>query len=636
MPKNSLKDDHQFDFNPEDYEKVNTSQSLYQDGLDYLKNMGFIVKRNLAGPYAYHDIFMVRNPYACAGINYPNKFKVTLPVHNFDEVATLENAIMSLEDEELRKFWLPIVYPDATQKKPLYTHTAKLIGMDTNYMSINSDIAFDLGVNAYADGTPRAWIPKKEWFSTSVQQLELKDIFTIFPEVERELLALVIGRALVGRNNHLPTGWDEPIRHTSRMAAIILGEDAGLGKSTIFNYLNQAIQKCGYGISTFGKMSSRFNMGDIAASDICYKDDIVKASLKSFFESENTKIMITNGVIRVEEKGINAVDVSSHTTFIVNTNEFDPRCVYSMDPGSADRFKLLSTLREYELNNLKPSGVSTGSPNLRPYHHIDWLADKLEVERNTIMLWAARLCADRFYECITDNSNTHINPLEQRVDTLTHCLRVRLYKDITKQVMSSLALSYVVMKMPSLQVFSKLVSKNKFIQLPSDFLEFNLKEAVAAFYELSANPNLKYILELVLNDYDKSDLHPIHGFTLLDLNSIVISVPKYVDSVYDKEPIQRQLKTLFGNLLLKDGFELSSDSVWLAKAYTSMLPGIESYNKLALKISQAIEDAQTNALNEDKEYDHLSPNWSEEIIEYEKANTSWLAKKFKEKLLEYI
>lgn len=636
MPKNSLKEEHQFDFNPEDYDKVNTSQSLYNDGVDYLEAMGFIVKRNLAGPFAYHDIYMTRNPYKCLGVNYPAKFKVTLPVHTSDEVATLENAVMNMADEELRKFWMPVVYPDAAQKKPLYVHVAKLIGTDTADMSINSDIAFDLGINAFADGSPRAWIPKREWFDKKITQLRLCDIFTIFPEVERELLALIIGRSLVGRNNHLPPGWEEPIRHTSRMAAIILGEDAGLGKSTIFNYLHQAIQKCGYRLSTFGKMTSRFNMGQIAASDICYKDDIVKASLRSFFESENTKIMITNGQIRVEDKGINAVDVMSHTTFIVNTNEFDPRSVYAMDPGSADRFKLLCTLREYELNRLKVDGLSEGSPNLRPYHHIDWLAEKLDVERNAIMLWAARLCADRFYDVITDTSRPHINPLEHRVDTLTHCLRVRLYKDITKQVMSSLAFAYVVAKMPPLRVFNKLISKGKYVEVPTDFLEFDLKEAVVAFYELSANPNLKYLMDLVLEDYDESDLHPIYGFTLLDLNSIIISVPKYIDTVYEKDPIQKQLKTLFGNLLLRDGFELSSDSVWLAKAYSSMLPGIGAFNKLAYKLALAIEQAQEKAIVEDGDYEAVKPNWSEEITEYDKASNSWLAKKFKEKLLEYI
>ena len=67
-----------------------------------------------------------------------------------------------------------------------------------------------------------------------------------------------------------------------------------------------------------------------------------------------------------------------------------------------------------------------------------------------------------------------------------------------------------------------------------------------------------------------------------------------------------------------------------------MLPGIESFNKLAFKLAEAIELAQVTAISEERDYAQFEPNWSEEITTYEKANNSWIATKFRAKLLEYI
>ena len=76
----------------------------------------------------------------------------------------------------------------------------------------------------------------------------LNDVFTIFPEAETEMLKMIIGRIGVGRSNHRPPNFLEPVDHTARMAAVIVGKDAGLGKSTIFNGMTAAFSKCGFAL----------------------------------------------------------------------------------------------------------------------------------------------------------------------------------------------------------------------------------------------------------------------------------------------------------------------------------------------------------------------------------------------------
>jgi len=110
------------------------------------------------------------------------------------------------------------------------------------------------------------------------------------------MLRLILGRVGVGRANHLPPGRTDPVDHTARMAGVIVGKDAGLGKSTLFNGLTAALQRCGFVTHTFKSTEDRFGLKAAALSDIAYKDDTSLTSLKKFLAAEETKILITNGL----------------------------------------------------------------------------------------------------------------------------------------------------------------------------------------------------------------------------------------------------------------------------------------------------------------------------------------------------
>jgi len=61
--------------------------------------------------------------------------------------------------------------------------------------------------------------------------------------------------------------------------------------------MTAAFSKCGFVTHTFKSTEDRFGLKTAAMSDIAYKDDTSLSSLKKFLGSEETKILITNGLI---------------------------------------------------------------------------------------------------------------------------------------------------------------------------------------------------------------------------------------------------------------------------------------------------------------------------------------------------
>ena len=139
--------------------------------------------------------------------------------------------------------------------------------MERIQQNVNIHDVLDYGHSFDPDGTltgnkavrsPRVWVPDRDWFDDKLHSVTLADVFTIFPEAETEILSLIIGRVGVGRSNHKPPGFTEPVDHTARMAAVVVGKDAGLGKSTLFNGMTAAFSRCGFLTHTFKSTEDRF------------------------------------------------------------------------------------------------------------------------------------------------------------------------------------------------------------------------------------------------------------------------------------------------------------------------------------------------------------------------------------------
>lgn len=315
--------------------------TLYTTGVKLLEKAGYQIEASESGQHVKH---VVRKPGLAPhvdGINYPDSFRPFQEIHkveDFEEVDKIFNE--GICGADVREFWQPLFSPQVGDS-PLLLFTQRFLKMKqiSEQMGIHEPMnlqhSFDpSGRLGYKPAhSPLVWVPDRAWFNPVLHNLKFSDVFTIFPHAEQELLKLILGRVGVGRSNHIPPGWDGPIKHTARMAAVIVGKDPGLGKSTIFNGMTAAFSKCGFSTYTFKDVEDRFGLKGAALSNIAYKDDTSIRTLKKFLASESTKILVTNGIFQTEEKYMNPEQVQPRTVIIVNANDWSNTFAYDLDPG---------------------------------------------------------------------------------------------------------------------------------------------------------------------------------------------------------------------------------------------------------------------------------------------------------------
>lgn len=595
--------DPQIDF--DEFSETRTTQEIYTAGIEALRASGFILERDLFGEFLHHNIFVIEKPISIPGVNYPAGFRVKRPIYTSDHIDEIQSIIMShaSNDETFGQFWNYLVTPDISRRKPPYGHVRQLIAADNKTHEINPTLPFDLGISydcEVGNKAPKSWVPKREWFDPALHDVTLADVLTIFPESERELLGLIIGRTVVGRSNHLPVNHTEPLLHTSRMAAAIIGVDPGTGKSTTFNQLHSATGKCGYVRSTFRSLSDRFNLGQTVSSHLAYKDDVSMDSFKKFLASENAKIIVTGGLMRVEQKGIDATDVYAQCTLIVNSNVYDPRVAFNLDPGTADRIKFISTKSAEEIKNAVPTGVSEGSPDIRPFSHIPFLADKLGVSEDAIMLWAVRLCADNFLELVDNKGDYSVNHLEERVRQLSNRCRINISKDTTRQVFLWMVLCL------ALYTGTTTPPRGHSADFPRDSIgTTDLVRMFTATVKVSKNKALMlYLRDLLKEDWEAKNYphaHPYPGLKILDPITISDAINRNIKLTQpgltnSKGEIYRET---FKAIHLKNGFNLSCDYVWLVQEWEYAHRSFNAIHRMAENIIENRDDL-LDSLWEDK------------------------------------
>ena len=293
----------------EDKAKAAPLSTLYNEGIDLLKRNFFVVELCEGAEHINHRILKPAAPPPVLGINYPGSFQPLQDISTIEDFARIES-VFDAAPNEIRDFWKPLYRPEPGDND-LRVFTERMLKMQRVQSAQNIHDVLDYGQTFDPDGAltgnspvrnPRIWVPARKWFDPVLHDVGLDDVFTIFPHAERELLKLILGRVGVGRTNHLPPGFSSPIDHTARMAAVVVGKDAGLGKSTIFNGMTAAFSKCGFNTHTFKSTEDRFGLKAAALSDIAYKDDTAMKSLRAFLSAEETKILITNGLFQTEEK----------------------------------------------------------------------------------------------------------------------------------------------------------------------------------------------------------------------------------------------------------------------------------------------------------------------------------------------
>lgn len=199
-------------------------------------------------------------------------------------------------------------------------------------------------------GIPGAFkvVPQASWFSTELQKISGRELLTIFPEAEAEVLLNVIGKAMIGYNGS--DVLEGKVEHSARAYAIMIDQVGGLGKSTLMDYISEAITTLGFRASRVNANMSKFGWGEVISADMTFLDDLDNLKLGELISGHLIKSIVTNAIVRTEQKGQAAMEVKSTTTVLCASNTTDPRHLFDMDGGGKGRLNQLQTYTVHELD----------------------------------------------------------------------------------------------------------------------------------------------------------------------------------------------------------------------------------------------------------------------------------------------
>ena len=419
--KRMASDEEQETFSGADFTEV------YNNGRAYLKSKGYDFRPTPGGAYCDHEIYKKASipTHHEHGYTPNNKLEVWIPI-DAEDFRNVKDAIVDYIDTSPSpnisgKFWNVVYSPTPERRKPIY-ELAKRELMVENQKALKEG-GFKTGISLTgttynSDYATRKWLPQEEWFDERIKAVRLQDLLTILPPAEREILALCIGRALIGEDGSRTTD-SVLIKHTFRTMAILVGRDAGLGKSTLVEYITDAMKECGYMVANLQKSSARFGWGKIIASDLAYNDDLTPKTQKQVITSDHIKSIISSGEITVEDKGVDGRVQKARCVMLANSNDYAKNDFYKMDSGMKSRIKLLATYSSLYLNNIlkDQDGVSEGTYSLSTEEHWNYLVNKLETSHRVLALWFLRLCADKFMGSIGLEINKVRKPVAHPIYT---------------------------------------------------------------------------------------------------------------------------------------------------------------------------------------------------------------------------
>lgn len=581
----------------EDKKGPTNLSELYNKGVEHLRTFNFHIELCETGDHIKHRILRPCAPQQISGINYPASFQPLQDISTLEDFQRIERAFESAETE-VRDFWTPLFRPKPGETD-LANFAERLLAMKRIQQNINIHETLDYGHTFDPDGSlcgygfvrnPRVWVPAKEWFDEKLHQVTLKDVFTIFPEAEVEMLKLILGRVGVGRANHLPPNFPSPIDHTARMAAVVVGKDAGLGKSTIFNGLTAALSKCGFSTHTFKSTEDRFGLKAAALANVAYKDDTAMKSLKQFLAAEETKILITNGLFQTEEKFQNAEQIWPQCVLIVNSNDWDAHFAYDLDPGIIDRIKILSTYREYEvLKNRKflRNTASDGTPDLRPRAHIPFLADKLGVSADALYLWCLRLATDRFWEVINDTADPTVNRLQVEVRYWTTRQRIRFKADTSQALVNAMALCAAIRTEDD---------SYSMPELTPDVLARHLRDLLFVGVDKSGK-NLMTLMKQKWDEAGRPSTHYYQGLREIRWESVQLAIDTHTNSShYGSKTPAEAVKDVMSKLVMRDGFKISTGISYVIEDWNTCRYALGEIQEQAKELRAQLSQAQVERL----------------------------------------
>lgn len=554
----------------------------YEIGLRHLAEKNIFLEADMDGLYAWHDAYLPSEVKPLPGYKPPKDFRYLKRIQGKLEENELRKATLSIGHtygEYLDKFWSPLINPSVDKRRPLFGMAKHEVQAKKQEQENQTDPTVEsLTLTGLNDC--RRFVPQKEWFDERIQQVEAKDLLPLLPPSEMELFMLSLGRVMVGKRNSY-TAEGTLINHSFRTMVILVGLEAGLGKSTLMNHLLTGLRLCGYRTEVMQDAEARFGWGVIANSDITYMDDLTPKDQKKLITNNKTKQLVSNGLLKVERKGVDATNTVSKTVIFACSNDWNQKDFYGMDSGLKSRIKLLYTRNKNQLKRLCSSigGVSQGSPLLHTKEHWEWLADKLNTDTSTLALWLLHLCAEKFlatigYERSINNIYTKIknSSLVSKVKKNTESLQIQVEDKTTK--------SFIFYTRFMLWVRAGRLGIDEPTITPG-----NLFLCAASVYDIcSGNKGGGEVIQCLEQDYinrDRPDWHPYLIFTSIDYKSIENAQETMRDSLFQKLSNKVTIKKYMNCMNTLDGFSLSGDLNYLQRYWKESFDYDKDFREVA-------------------------------------------------------
>lgn len=420
-----------------------------------------------------------------------------------------------------------------------------------------------------------AILPRREQFSSEIQNLKFEDIFTIFEGPQIEQLKLFIGRVCVGVSGTVDPRTGKTVFHTYRNIMVVDGSYPGQGKTYLFNWLIKALEMAGYDVNkACPPLNSTFNLYAPFTSDMIFTDDATSSNLAKELASPAAKIMATNGTISTQEKNEQAKLTKCTAAMLILANRLDKKLFWGIDDGMRSRVTLCETV---------PEGAI--SDDRLPGNYLPALADNLGCSIEAIMLWACRLATDEFLNYCNENARK----LEYRIKDLEASAN-KSNSDPLDGILSGIALGYLLEsgedKLPTyLNPGIMALGLKGMLKLKQGFPGYE-----ELLKSLSSNNG-----RLVIPGW-----HPVQGLLSSDSTSILLAYNKAVNQTCSLTT-NLHIKAILETISLLDGNQCYGSSAVVIPRWTNMVSNTFTYRRI-LDLSRKITKYDSASVVTDVDY----------------------------------
>jgi len=570
---------------------------MYKRILAWAENRGYYLRFNYdAKLTGYHSLYEEHNPakdpLSPKSVKFPDWFQFLVPASEI----RLETAQETILDDDVlheisadeQEFATPLFVYRSGRSSEITDHVLGVENLKAMRHRKLGGGQYQLGI-AHSPATMQgkkdavretyAYVPEKEWFTEELQSLTFEEIIRIFPYHEAQMMKLIIGRACVGRTGAIHPGTHKLLEHGFRKAGVVIGEP-GVGKTLTLNGILNAMKYVGYDVSSMGDFGARFNQGNVVTSHLAYNDDLTLDSLERMLKAHSFKSVVTGGTEKIENKGVDAIEVVANTVILANCNEWKPEITYSLDSGAISRLAPISTYRLFELEEISEDE----GHDVHPGSHIRWLCEKYDTDPVSLYLRVLRDCTDFFMSRCQESEDVHFYS-----ESLLPYMRIQIHKNSLECFIRFGFLAYAIRQRQA-----------KGGWLPELTLG-SLAEVLEATRFLMIDKRANNFRNLLKDDWNarkRSQWHPYWAQRKLLITSIDKAYEIFNAYKNDKD-VALTTENVFEVLRLRDGFSMGKKMTHIVRTWEMVKGEKNKIYELAESIVEQMTEAELEPIFSD-------------------------------------